>query len=154
MEVQSKKVKLSAMDFQAHVINKLDELSKQMTDNTVQIAANTVQTTNIVDRLDKLNGKVATLQQESNNSKSWIGKHDELEKVYSGIYNEKHQDIITRLDSIETFVQEKKATGFEVLANVDWFKLVKILGIIIIALGLITAGRFDLIGKILSLLSV
>lgn len=140
---KTKKDTLSTMDFQTHVITKLDELTKTVT-------ANVTETQNIVKRLDTLNGKVAKLQEESNGHSSWISKHDELDKVFAGIEDSKFKEIMNRLDKIDSILAESKQTVITFLMNVDWLKMSKVIGVIIIAIGLIAAGKLDALDRILS----
>jgi hypothetical protein len=138
-KVQDKERK-QRMEFEGHVLTKLDSL-------TQEVSRNTAVTEGVVERLDKLNGKVATLQEQTNKQDGWITKHDELSILRSDHIVMDVSEIDKRVKTLEESMQL-----FGVFSKVDWIKIVKYVGLVFIALLLIQAGRVDLIGNILSFL--
>lgn len=138
-KVQDKERK-QRMEFERHVLTKLDSL-------TQEVSRNTAVTEGVVERLDKLNGKVATLQEQTNKQDGWITKHDELSTLRSDHIVMDVSEIGKRVKTLEESMQ---LFGF--FSKVDWIKIVKYVGLILIALLLIQAGRVDLLGNILSFL--
>lgn len=138
MNKTTTKERKQKMEFENHVLTKLDSL-------TQEVSRNTAMTENVVDRLDKLNGKVATLQEQANKQDGWISTHEKVYEMRSDNIVVVVNDVVQRVKALEDAMNILK-----VFTNFDWIKILKYVGLVVIAVVLIQAGRVDLIGQILS----